>query len=671
MCKRLPCLVVLVVLGLLAAAPIAQAQQVENLLANQSFEGEPAFEGWWTWNPAQGAGGAATVVDTESIDGNRSVRVDPRGTANWHYIVAYDTIHVELSKDYTVSFWAKAAEPRTLTVAMKAVDNSVNAWGATTFDLTTEWAEYTYTSNVLHAEVKLEIWTAAAETPLWLDFVFVYEGDYVAGIQPSGQQRQVKAADPSPAAGADDVPQDVVLGWTAGEFAAAHDVYFGSEFADVNAADRLNPMDVLVSEGQVVSSYDVGRLEFGQSYYWRVDEVNAAPDSAIHKGDVWSFTVEPFAYALGNIVATSNGSSDAGAGPENTVNGSGLNENDEHSIDAPDMWLATPGADPLWIQYEFDRLYKLHEMLIWNYNVQFELVLGFGLKGVTVEYSANGADWVVLGDVEVARATARADYAANTTIDFSGVSARYVRLTVNSGWGPMGQFGLSEVRFLYVPTQAREPQPADGTAGVAVDAALDWRIGRDVVSHDVYLSTGEAAVADGTALVDTVAEKGYAPGALDFGSTYFWRIDEIQETELWAGDVWSFSTLEYAVIDDMESYDDEENAIFDTWLDGFVNGTGATVGYLEAPFAERTIVNSGRQSMPLDYVNDAAPFYSEAEFDLGSMDLETNGADSLRLFVSGQAPAFFETADGTLLMNAIGTDIWGVADEFRYAYKSL
>jgi hypothetical protein len=53
------------------------------------------------------------------------------------------------------------------------------------------------------------------------------------------------------------------------------------------------------------------------------------------------------------------------------------------------------------------------------------------------------------------------------------------------------------------------------------------------------------------------------------------------------------------------------------------------------------------------------------------MNLTGNGADSLRLFVSGQAPAFFEAADGTVVMNAIGADIWGNADEFRYVYKTL
>ena len=65
---------------------------------------------------------------------------------------------------------------------------------------------------------------------------------------------------------------------------------------------------------------------------------------------------------------------------QNTVNGSGLNANDEHSTRAEDMWLAMGnGVDPVWIQFEFDRVYKLHQALVWNYNVEFEPVLGFGL----------------------------------------------------------------------------------------------------------------------------------------------------------------------------------------------------------------------------------------------------------------------------------------------------
>jgi len=445
------------------------------------------------------------------------------------------------------------------------------------------------------------------------------------------------ASNPNPEADAADVPRDVTLAWSPGRYADTHDVYLGTAFDDVNNADRANPLGVLVSEGQAETSYEPPSvLAFGQSYYWRVDEVNATPVNTIFKGDVWSFTVEPFAYPIAGVIATSNGNSDATAGPENVVNGSGLNANNEHSIDAADMWLATPGAEPLWIQFEFDGIYKLHEMLVWNYNVQFELVLGFGVKDVTVEHSSDGATWTALGDVAFGQGTAMAAYRANTGVDFGGVPAKYVRLRIHSGHGPMGQFGLSEVRFMFIPTHAREPEPADGATDVAITASLAWRAGREAVAHEVYL--GNAA--DELVLVGTVDAASYTPADLEFGAGYSWRVAEVNEAavpSVWESAVWSFQTIEYAVVDDMESYNDEDNTIFDTWLDGFVNETGSTVGYFEAPFAERSIVNGGRQSMPLEYANDTAPFYSEAEYDLGSLDLTANGADTLRLFVAGQA----------------------------------
>jgi len=156
---------------------------VENLLANPSFEedepilDDPDWVNWCTWNPAEGAGSNATIVDTEAIDGARSLRIEPKGLENWHFIVLYLSFPADLDKNYTTNFWAKAEAPRPLTVQMKAADNSVNAWGATDFELTTEWAEYTYTSEVLHTDVKLEICCSGTEVPFWLDLVSVCEAD--------------------------------------------------------------------------------------------------------------------------------------------------------------------------------------------------------------------------------------------------------------------------------------------------------------------------------------------------------------------------------------------------------------------------------------------------------------------------------------------------------------
>jgi hypothetical protein len=336
-------------------------------------------------------------------------------------------------------------------------------------------------------------------------------------------------------------------------------------------------MGVLVSQGQSETSYDpVGRLDFETTYYWRVDEVNAAPDNTIFKGEVWSFTSEPFAYAIADVIATSNGVSEEGAGPENTVNGSGLNAGDQHSTASTDMWLAAGGAEPLWIQYEFDRVYQLHQMLVWNYNVQFELMLGFGVKGATVEYSVDGAEWTALGDVELAQATAKTTYTHNTTVDFGGVPVKYVRLTVRSGFGMMGQFGLSEVRFMFVPSHARQPEPADGATDVDPDMALGWRAGRQAASHEVYLGTDPAVLS----LAGTVGANSFTADDLMYAGTYYWRVDEVNEAEAvsrWEGDVWSFAAAAYGVVDDMESYTDDTDAgeaIFQTWIDGWENGTG-------------------------------------------------------------------------------------------------
>ena len=414
------------------------------------------------------------------------------------------------------------------------------------------------------------------------------------------------ASNPVPESEAVDVPRDMVLAWETGEFAVTHDVYLGTVADDVNNASRSDPRDVLLSQGQTGTAFDPGRMELGQTYYWRVDEVNGTPDNTIFKGELWSFTVEPLAYPIENIVATSNAASEPGIGPENTVNGSGLNENDEHSIDSDDMWLGSPPAgESLFIQYEFDAVLKLHQMLVWNYNVQFELMLGFGLKEVTVEYSENGTDWSVLGDVQLNQATAQATYTANTTIDFGGVAAKYVRLIVNSGYGVLGQYGLSEVRFLYIPVTAREPEPGDAAVDVSVDTVLDWRAGREAASHEVSLSVDEAAVADGTALAGVVTDSSYAPTDLQLANTYYWKVVEVNEAEAisaWEGSIWTFATQEFIVVDDFESYtDDEGNRIYEFWEDGWVNGTGSTVGYMDAPLAEQEIVHSGDRSMPLFY----------------------------------------------------------------------
>jgi hypothetical protein len=125
-------------------------------------------------------------------------------------------------------------------------------------------------------------------SPEDLPFAFVNalvvepEGAYVPALY---------ANRPIPLGNAQDVRTDTVLNWRQGRLAETHDVYLGTDFDDVNNADRGNPLDVLVSQDHLTTTYvPPALLDCNTTYYWRIDEVNSAPDYTIFKGEVWSFT---------------------------------------------------------------------------------------------------------------------------------------------------------------------------------------------------------------------------------------------------------------------------------------------------------------------------------------------------------------------------------------------
>jgi len=484
-----------------------------------------------------------------------------------------------------------------------------------------------------------------------------------------------EAVYPTPEDEATDVRRDASLGWTAAARAATHNVYFGTSREDVKAASTDASLGVLASKGQTETTYTPDSiLTYGKTYFWRIDEVNGPPDYTIFRGKVWSFTAEPYAYPITGVTATASSFEKSTTGPANTINGSGLT-GDLHGTNATTMWnTASTDPGPVWIQYQFDNAYKLSELWVWNYNGDFEPVLGYGFKEVTIEYSLDGKTWTLLKDTQFAQATAVGGYAHNTTVDMGGVMAQYVKLTAKSNWSTVGlkQCGLSEVRFFYIPAQARAPQPAAAAKDVSVDSSLDWRSGRDMTSEQVYFGTDKAAVANGTVAAKTVSSHGFAPGALDFGTTYYWKVDEVG-TATYPGALWSFTTQEYAAVDDFESYtDDEGGRIYETWVDGWTNGTGSVVGYLQPPFAETTVVHGGSQAMPFEYNNVKTPYYSEAQrtFDT-SQDWTVRGADTLNLWIKGNPAKFVETAPGQYEVSSNSGDIWGNSDNFRFVYKQL
>jgi hypothetical protein len=504
-----------------------------------------------------------------------------------------------------------------------------------------------------------------------------------AGIAKAMTGDSTPATVVAPGNTATDVRRDVTLNWNPGDFAVSHDVYLGTDMAVVQNASRTSASGVLVSQGQTDTSYQVDTLlPIGTMHYWRIDEVNAPPDSTVFKGDVWSFTVEPKSYPVPAVTATAS-AANLNMGPENTVDGSGLNADGGHSTSAEDMWLAP--SLPAWIQFEFDGVYVLDEMTVWNSNQAIESFLGFGAKEVAIEVSTDGETWAPIeGETILNQATAMVDYRANTVVDMGTAPARYVRLNINSAHGMIGQVGLSEVSFTYIPVFARAPQPASGVENAALDTQLDWRMGRLAAAHEVLFGNST----DALILADTVERAGFDPGILEFGTDYFWQINEVNEAEVpavYAGPIWKFTTKQFETVEGFETFSaDEGQEVFLTWWDGFGGDPalgGSTAGHIDAPFVETTLTSSGKNSLPIYYDNDGgfvdidgqttAPRFSEVERDLGSMDLTANGADTLSIAFLGNAGGFTEDADGNITMSAQGNDIWNNEDQFRFAYKIL
>ncbi len=245
--------------------------------------------------------------------------------------------------------------------------------------------------------------------------------------------------------------------------------------------------------------------------------------------------------------------------------------------------------------------------------------------------------------------------------------------------------------------QASLPLPANNGKEVPRDAVLSWTEGDTAAKHNVYFGTSfddvnEASLSDKRNILlsenlDTLSID--PPDLLDYDQTYYWRVDEVEAdgTTIQKGNVWSFTVVNFIVVDNFEDYDDTNKVIYDIWGDYFVNNTGMTVGYFTPPSIEQEIIHSGKQSMPLRYDNDGTVnegttfetagtlLYSEATRQWTSAQNWTmDGIESLSVWFKGNAAkvsSFVEDPAGTYTINASGADIWGAVDEFLFAYKEI
>jgi len=237
---------------------------------------------------------------------------------------------------------------------------------------------------------------------------------------------------------------------------------------------------------------------------------------------------------------------------------------------------------------------------------------------------------------------------------------------------------------------AWNPKPVDKSTTDADKALLlTWSPVDDTVQHDVYFGTNQTAVENADVSDTSGVYRGrqdpnsYSlPEGVELDQTYYWRIDEVfADGIITAGRIWRFTVAE--IIDNFEDYDGTDHRIFDTWVDYFVNNTGATVGYFDPPFVEQTIVHDGAQSMPYEYDNDGVvnegtaletvgtALYSEAQREWAAPeDWTMNGVDVLTVWFRGFPPLFGSfTAGPPMTMTARGTGLAGASDQFHFAYK--
>jgi hypothetical protein len=407
------------------------------------------------------------------------------------------------------------------------------------------------------------------------------------------------ALGPDPADGALHADTWVNISWRAGDFAVSHDVYFGDNFDDVN-----DGMEGTFQGNQTTTFMVIGFPGFplpeglvpGTTYYWRIDEVNDTEPNSPWKGPVWSFTVPPkTAY-----------NPDPADGAESVA------------VDVELSWTGGYGS-------------KLHTVY-------------FGDNFDDVNNAAGGLPLGITtytpGPLELAKTYYwRVD-------EFDAVDTYKGEVWTFTTEGAVGS-----------------PNPANGAVDVKQTPTLSWVPGVFAASHQVYFGADKEAVSNADTGspeykgVRALDSESYDAGMLEWDSTYYWRIDEVNDVNPdspWKGPVWSFTTANFLIIDDFEDYDAGDNQIWYAWKDGLGygtpgtdpyyagNGSGSAVGDENTPsYTEETIVHGGNQSMPLAYDNNKQGFfkYSEAELTLpvDLRDWTQKGVNKLTIWFRGDS----------------------------------
>jgi len=451
---------------------------------------------------------------------------------------------------------------------------------------------------------------------------------------------------PEPPDGAKFVETDADFSWSPGWGGRLHTVYFGDNFDDVNNATGGAP--------SAVTTYDPGLLELDKTYYWRIDEFDSRDT---HKGDVWSFTTTgggggikgeyfrnadlsgtPALTRIDPEVNFNWGSGGPGAPlPDNGWSARWTADLEISVTDTFTFSVNSEGGTRLWIDGEL--VIDMWVSWVPTKYASLPMYLERGIHSLRLEF----ADWDRNAQQEL--------YWSTPTMAEQIIPA-----------GP-----------LQPPFRASSPNPRKGAVDVKQAQILEWGVGEAAASHQVYFGADEEAVknADAGSPEDkgtrALGDESYDPGELLWNTTYYWRIDEVNNVNPdspWVGSLWSFTTADFLWIEDFEDYNDyPPDEIFSTWIDGYGTTTnGAMAGHADPPFAETNNVHGGGQSMPLYYDNNL--MYSEAAMTLvsvrdwteegvGVLSLwfynASNAVESMYVALNGSAVVYHDNPDAALI----------------------
>jgi hypothetical protein len=102
--------------------------------------------------------------------------------------------------------------------------------------------------------------------------------------------------------------------------------------------------------------------------------------------------------------------------------------------------------------------------------------------------------------------------------------------------------------FLIPPETAFNPNPIDGAELVDPNTTFSWMAGFGAKLHTVYFGADYDTVANATGGVPGQMTT-YDSDPVEFAKTYYWRVDESDLVNTYKGDIWSFTTADFILVD--------------------------------------------------------------------------------------------------------------------------